>query len=328
MQTSPFHAMYYAKRLNGFKWGEEKLLPSFAVSANMEIHPHQVEAALFALRSSKQKGVILADETGLGKSVEALIIIAQKWYEGKERILLIVPTHLLHQWAEEFEEKLLLPHVSIDNNSVFENCVNNGMANPFLQQAIIITTYDYAAEKADYISEIDWDVTVFEEAHRLRKVYTGENKSATAIQAAVKGSFKILLTATPMQNNILDLYGLINFIDKKEFTDEETFKLRYMNTAENMEELALRVQQMCFRTMRSQIKTTVKNPERINITAEFELTEDEQVLYDKLFSYIKRPFRYAYPKMKEYDLTLMLLRAFSSSTFALRELLKEPLKRL
>jgi SNF2 family DNA or RNA helicase len=236
------------------------LLPAFAVSANLEIHPHQVEAALFALRSSKMKGVILADETGLGKSVEALLVMAQKWYEGKQRILLIVPIHLLHQWTQEFEEKLLLPHVSIDNNTVFNDCLQNGQANPFEQEAIVITTYDFAAEKADCIADITWDVTVFEEAHRLRKVYTGENKGAAVIQAAVKGSYKILLTATPMQNNVLDLYGLINFIDETEFTDEETFKLRYMNTVENMDELALRVQKICFRTMRHQIKHTVKNP--------------------------------------------------------------------
>jgi len=320
--------MYYAKRLRSFGWGDDRLLPAFAVSANLEIHPHQVEAAMFALRSSRHKGVILADEVGLGKSVEALLVIAQKWYEGKQRILLIVPTHLLHQWTQEFEEKLLLPHISIDNNTVFDEFIKDGQTNPFAQEAIVVTTYDFAAEKAEYISEIEWDVTVFEEAHRLRKVYTGENKGAVAIQAAVKGSYKILLTATPMQNNVLDLYGLINFIDEHEFSDEETFKLRYMNSVENMDELALRVQKMCFRTLRNQIKTTVKNPERLPITTEYELTEDEQHLYDKVFSYIKRPHRYAYPKQTEYRLTLMLLRAFSSSTFALTETLSEGIERL
>ena len=328
MQTSPFHAMYYTKRLRSFVWGDDMLLPAFAATANLEIHPHQVEAALFALRSSRLKGVILADETGLGKSVEALLVMAQKWYEGKQRILLIVPTHLLYQWTQEFEDKLLLPHVSMDNNSIFNNFVKDGQANPFSQEAIVVTTYDFVAEKSEYISDVDWDVTVFEEAHRLRKVYTGENKGAAVIQAAVKGSYKILLTATPMQNNILDLYGLINFIDENEFTDEETFKLRYMNSVENMDELAARVRQICFRTMRYQIKHTVKNPERIPITAEYILTEDEQLLYDKLFSYIKRPFRYAYPKWSEYDLMMSLTRTFSSSTFALTEMLIPATQRL
>ena len=67
MQTSPFHAMYYVKRLRSFQWGDDKLFPAFAVSANFEIYPHQVEAAMFALQSSRQKGVILADEVGLGR---------------------------------------------------------------------------------------------------------------------------------------------------------------------------------------------------------------------------------------------------------------------
>jgi len=320
--------MYYAKRLRSFQWGEDRLLPAFAMSANLEIHPHQIEAALFALRSSRQKGVILADETGLGKSVEALLVIAQKWYEGKQRILLVVPTHLLHQWTQEFEEKLLLPCVSIDNNAVFSDCLKDRQANPFAQEAIVVTTYDFAAEKAEYIAKIEWDVAVFEEAHRLRKVYTGENKSAAAIQAAVKGAYKILLTATPMQNNVLDLYGLIKFIDEHEFSNEETFKLRYMNTVENMDELAARTQKICFRTMRRQVKVTVNNPERLPITAEYALGENEQILYDKLFAYIKRPHKYAYPKMPEYRLTLMFLRAFSSSIAALAEMLSEGKQRL
>lgn len=182
------------------------------------------------MNSRHKKGVILADETGLGKASETFLVMAQYWYVGKQRILLIVPTHLLQQWMNEFDEKLLIPAVSIDSKQVFDEQVKNGQDNPFLQESIVVTTYDFAAEKADYIAQIEWDLTVFEEAHRLRCVYTGENRGALELQKAVQGSFKLLLTATPMQNSVMDLYTLINFIDENIFTSEKIFQTRYLST--------------------------------------------------------------------------------------------------
>lgn len=95
-----------------------------------------------------------------------------------------------------------------------------------------------------------------------------------------------------------------------------------------MDELANRVNKMCFRTPRYQIKHLVKNPERLPVTVEFELSNDEEELYEKLMQYLHKPIKYAYPKMKEYRLTLNTLRVFSSSTFALTGFLKGAFARL
>lgn len=324
---TPFHSFYKAKNLASYAFGDKRLIPVFA-SSNIEIYPYQIVAARFALRSPYLKGAILCDEGSLGKTYEAMLVILQTWYEGKQNILIVVPTPLLHQWSEIIEEKFNIPYFSIDNNLVFNECLKNGQENPFSQDEIIITTYDFAADKPAYLEQISWDLCVFEEAHHLRRIYTQENKGASLIKKAVGDCFKLLLTATPMQNSILDLYGLITFIDDTVFPDEETFYKRYFRKPENYAEFAERVSKYCFRTTRPQVATYVKIPERVPITAEFSLIEKEQKLHDLLEIYISKEEKIAFPKMDRYDLSLMFFRTFSSSTFALTKTLEGVFERL
>ena len=74
------------------------LLASTLVDARVDLNPHQVEAALFAFRSPLSQGVILADKVGLGKTIEAGLVIVQRWTERKRRILIITPANLRKQW--------------------------------------------------------------------------------------------------------------------------------------------------------------------------------------------------------------------------------------
>ena len=123
-----------------------------------------------------------------------------------------------------------------------------------------------------------------------------------------------------MQNSIMDLYGLIHFIDETVFPDEKAFYERYFRKPENYPELAERVSKFCFRTTRPEVANYVKIPDRIPITAEFTLTPKEQELYDLLDAYVQRENKAAFPHMDQYDLALLLFRTFSSSTFALDKL--------
>ena len=327
MNMSCFRAYYKAKELANYAFGDKKFIPVFA-SSDIEIYPYQIAAARFAMRSPYLKGAILCDEGSLGKTYEAMLVITQMWYENRKNILIIVTTPLLNQWIDIIENKFSMPYYCIDNNLVFNEYLKDGNENPFLQDGIIITTYDFAQEKYDYIEKVKWDLTVFEEAHHLRRVYAAENKGAKLIQNAVKESYKLLLTATPMQNSIMDLYGLIHFIDESALQDEKTFYQRYFRKPENYSELADRVSKYCFRATRPQVSTYVKIPERIPITVDFELTSEEQKLYDFLELYIQKDQKIAFPKMDKYDLALMLFRTFSSSTFALERTLYGVVKRL
>src|SRR5437588_11312219 len=99
-----YHSQYWAAALTvkGAAGSIEGLSRSIA-NSRVDLNPHQVDAALFALRSPLSKGVILADEVGLGKTIEAGIVLAQRWVERRRRILLIVPATLPQQWKQELE---------------------------------------------------------------------------------------------------------------------------------------------------------------------------------------------------------------------------------
>lgn len=102
MDITDYHAKYYAHELTK-RCPSDSLekLTSTLVDAQVDLNPHQIEAALFAFRSPFSKGVILADEVGLGKTIEAGIVLSQKWAERQRQILVIVPSSLRKQWNQE-----------------------------------------------------------------------------------------------------------------------------------------------------------------------------------------------------------------------------------
>ena len=323
MLQTPFHAYYTAMKLNMLQ-DEDTYLPVFA-EGKIDVYPYQVAAALFAVRNPYQKGVILCDEAGMGKSHEAMLIISQSWYEGKNNILVAIPNpDLLVQWAEMISEKYSIPFCTASEN------------NSFAYDGIVLTTYDYLTQNIDKADKINWDIVVVEEANALSSVYQDENtfmgasgsKQAKQLKKFSKNTFKILLTGTPIEKNIMDLYGLIYFIDEELLPDPDTYMKRYLRKPENYAELAGKVSKYCFRTLRSQAKQYAKIPERLHITLEYEASEKEKELYNLLFAYIEKPDKIAFPQMEQYDLALMLLGLLSSSTAAIRMSLKNIIKRL
>jgi len=313
---TPFHAFYTATELRKHTSGADRLLPAL-VSANIEVYPFQVAAAMFALRSPFLKGAILADEGSLGKTYEALLVISQMWYEGKEKILLVVPTPLLRQWQGILDDNFSIPYVTLDGDiSDFD-----------VPEAIVLTTYDYAAANLEAIGTVAWDVAVFDEAHRLSKCYEQDNRAAK-LKAAVKDAYKLLLTASPMRNSIMDLYGLIYFIDENAFEEPDEFYKRYFRKPENYHELSQRASYYAFRTLRTQAETYVKVPRRLVMTADYAPTKPEQQLATLLGEYLKKPNKTAFPKMDDWELTLMMNRALSSSPFAFCGLLDSAVGRV
>src|ERR1700730_2852640 len=116
---TPHQSTYLAYRITLEGRGEDAFAKSLS-SARVETKPHQVDAALFALHSPLSRGVILADEVGLGKTIEASLVIAQRWAERKRRILLIVPASLRKQWSQELFDKFSLASVILESRSYNE----------------------------------------------------------------------------------------------------------------------------------------------------------------------------------------------------------------
>ena len=326
LQT-PFHAYYTARMLDSLSENEQ-LLPVYA-SSDIQAYPFQIAAASFALRSPYQKGVILCDEAGMGKSHEAMLVMNQRWLEGQTRILLCIPNaDLVHQWVDMLERFYSMPYVVLTNRKEWEANAAADSSNGFDQDGLVITTYEFAAEHEAEASQIHWDLTVFEEANALSGVYQPENRQAKALYRIAENSFKLLLTGTPIEKNIMDLYGLIWFIDNTVLPDEKEFLARYLRKPENYPELAERVSRFCFRTLRSQAKQYAKVPERVLLTVEYSPTKEERTVYDLLYAYINKPNKIAFPEMDSYDLALRLLSLQSSSTAAIRQTLTGIIKRL
>ncbi len=198
-----YHAKYYAYELTRRCPADslQKLAASLS-DAQVDLNPHQIDAALFAFKSPLSKGAILADEVGLGKTIEAGIILSQKWAERTRKLLIIVPSSLRKQWSQELLDKFFLPSFIIETAS-FKQEIKKGNLNPFERNDIVICSYNFARLKDVYISQVKWDLVVIDEAHRLRNVYKPTNKIANAIKNSVNHAPKVLLTATPLQNSLL-----------------------------------------------------------------------------------------------------------------------------
>jgi ERCC4-related helicase len=319
MNITPFHAKYFAFELT--KRSPSNNIQKFAATlldAQVDLNPHQVEAALFAFRSPLSTGAILADEVGLGKTIEAGLVISQKWAERKRKILIIVPSNLRKQWYQELSDKFYLSSVILESLS-FNDQIKKRNLNPFQQNEIIICSYHFARSKEAYIQQINWDLVVIDEAHRLRNVYKPQNKIANSIKASVANSPKILLTATPLQNSLLELFGLVSIIDEYTFGDIKSFKNQFLRLAENdnFEDLKARLQPVCKRTLRRQVVEYIKYTNRIPITQEFIPTEEEYQLYNVVSEYLQKPNLFALPASQRQLMTLILRKLLASSSYAI-----------
>ncbi len=325
-----FHAKYLAHELAKRSASDSvEKLAAVLSDAQVDLNPHQVEAALFAFRSPFSKGAILADEVGLGKTIEAGLLLAQKWAERKRRLLAVVPANLRKQWAQELADKFFLPSVILEART-FNETIRTGNLNPFQQNGIILCSYQFARSKEPYLRQTPWDLVVIDEAHRLRNVYKNTSKIASAIKQAVMPFPKVLLTATPLQNSLLELFGLVSIIDNFAFGDLASFKSRFSRPGdgEDFAELKERLKPICKRTLRRQVLEYVKYTNRHAIVQEFVPTDDEQRLYDLVSVYLQRESLHALPASQRQLITLILRKLLASSTFAISGTLAGMVQRL
>ncbi|MFH0812757.1 MAG: SNF2-related protein [Pseudomonadota bacterium] len=321
--TTPYHAKYFAFEITKRCASDSvEKLASVLSDAQVDLNPHQVEAALFAFRNPFSRGAILADEVGLGKTIEAGLLLSQKWAERKRRLLVIVPANLRKQWSQELADKFYLPSVILEQRN-FNEYIRSGNLNPFQQDAIIICSYQFARKMEPYVTQIPWELVVIDEAHRLRNVYKPSSKIANAIRQAVATFPKVLLTATPLQNSLLELYGLVSIVDDYAFGDFRTYRARFTRLANEADftELKERLRPICKRTLRKHVLEYVKYTNRHALVQEFVPTSEEQQLYDLVSDYLQQPTLYALPVSQRSLMTLILRKLLASSTYAISDTL-------
>jgi hypothetical protein len=313
-----YHVCYFAHELTKrAASGSIGCLAEALADAQVDLNPHQVDAALFALRNPLSRGVILADEVGLGKTIEAGLLLSQRWAERQRKLLVIVPANLRMQWAQEMADKFHLPSVILETKS-FNQAIKVGNLNPFEQSAVIICSYHFARSKDVYIKQTRWNLIVLDEAHRLRNVYKPTSRIAQSIKGAIEPYRKVLLTATPLQNSLLELYGLVSIVDEFVFGDLRSFRAQFVRPdVDELLQLKERLNAVCKRTLRRQVLEYVKYTNRHALVQEFIPFEEEERLYELVSAYLQRPTLYALPPSQRQMMTLILRKLIASSTYAI-----------
>lgn len=294
-------------------------------SEKIDINPHQIEAFMFALSAIRTGGAILADEVGLGKTIEAGLVLKYSLKNGYKKILLIMPASLRKQWQIELEEKFSIDTVIIDSQN-FDSYYEFSKR----EHGVLITSYNFAAKRRDLLSKISWDFMVFDEAHRLRNIHKNSNKTANKIYELSKGIPKLMLTATPMQNTLLDMFGLVQFIDDRIFLDKRVFSQKYIKN-QDYAELKIMLEPVLQRTLRSEVADYLQFKSRIGMSVDFSLTPMEAILYKLVNDYLKKNILYAIPSSNRSLITIVIRKLLASSSSAVVntfEVLKERLQKL
>ncbi len=329
-QLTRFHERVLAEELTlTRREGPQRLAPALC-EARVDLNPHQVEAAAFALDSLARGGCVLADEVGLGKTIEAGIVIAQLLAEGQRRILVICPATLRAQWQLELQEKFCLSCAIIDGRAA--RCADDC----WTQETPVICSLQFAANHAKSLSRVRWDLVVIDEAHRLRNSHRGSHKTGQALKRALSGCPKLLLTATPLQNNLLELFGLMGLVDEHILGPEVAFRARYPSNGrevvlsdDSTGELRDRLSPVVQRTLRRQVREYVRFTQRRSLVEDFSPSEEEQQLYERVSEYLRRPDALAIDPNRRTLLTLVYRKLLASSTYAIAptlERLAESLK--
>jgi ERCC4-related helicase len=320
MQTTDYQAKYFAYDLTRRCAPDSaEKLAGVVAGAQVDLNPHQVDAALFAFASPLSKGALLADEVGLGKTIEAGLVISQRWAERKRSILIITPSNLRKQWHQELSEKFFLPCTILESRS-YNEAIKSGRFRPFdVKDTVVICSYQFARNKAADVHAMPWDLVVIDEAHRLRNVYKPSNVIANTLKHALSEKQKLLLTATPLQNSLLELFGLMSFIDEHAFGDLKSFREQFTNLAQHrvFHVLKERLKPLCHRTLRRQVTGYVPYTRRLALVEEFTPSNGEDRLYELVSEYLRRDNLQALPASQRSLMTLVLRKLLASSTFAI-----------
>lgn len=297
-----------------------------ANESHIDPNPHQINAFCAAIDAMKTGGMVLADEVGLGKTIEAGLVLCYMLESGARTVLIALPASLRKQWELELEEKFDLKPVILDRLTVEHDAEDwNKKLADRQSVRIVITSYDYSGKLMKRFPDVKWDFLIIDEAHNLRNL--NGTKRAKRLFELSGGIPKILLTATPLQNSLMDLYGLVSFIDPRIFGSEKVFRQRYIKD-EDYDELKRELTPVLYRTLRKDVAGYMHFVKRICKTVDFELSWDEIQLYERVNKFLRRDVLYSIPTSNRALIILVIRKLMASSSFALIETFEVLKKRL
>lgn len=297
-----------------------------ANESHIDPNPHQINAFCAAIDAMKTGGIVLADEVGLGKTIEAGLVLRYMLESGARTVLIALPASLRKQWELELEEKFDLKPVILDRLTVEQDAEDWHKKLTDRQSVrIVIASYDYSGKLMKRFPDVKWDFLIIDEAHNLRNLHG--TKRAKRLFKLSGGIPKILLTATPLQNSLMDLYGLVSFIDSRIFGSEKVFRQRYIKN-EDYGDLKRELTPVLYRTLRKDVAAYMHFVKRICKTVDFELSRDEIELYERVNLFLKRDVLYSIPTSNRALIILVIRKLMASSSFALIETFEVLKKRL
>ncbi len=255
---------------------ELALLPAFDRLITLDMNrieelPHQIRVAQQALQAPMSGRVILADEVGLGKTIEAGIILKELAVRGlAPRILILTPASLVTQWVDELEDKFFEKFTPVERPDEWKKATR------------AIASYDRARHEkhAEQLLRYRWDLVIVDEAHKCKNEKTARYK----LISSIRRNYLLLLTATPIQNNLRELYNLVNLLRPghlgtwREFREHYVAEgdLREVRNADALRDLTSRVM---IRTRRASVAHIMSLPARRPRHPELELSPAEADVY-------------------------------------------------
>jgi|LSQX01.3.fsa_nt_gb SNF2 family DNA or RNA helicase len=282
--------------------------------SDVETQPHQIDAFVRAIKSLDTGGLVLADEVGLGKTIEAGLTLKYLIKSGAKKIVIAVPATLRKQWQIELDEKFDIKSEVVDRQSLMSETTRYVIKDHIQDKNhvfVAITTYYFASQLIKRADKTAWDFVIIDEAHNLRNAFRGAQR-AKKLFDATKNIPKLLLTATPIQNNIDDLYSLISFIDPKIFGDEKIFNAYAANNV--YEPIKDALKPVVQRTLRRDVGKYLQFKKRTSKTFDFCLSKDEKILYSLVDKYLKRDISYGFPNASNRNLLLLVVRKMLASS--------------
>ncbi|CAG9619251.1 DEAD/DEAH box helicase [Sutcliffiella rhizosphaerae] len=239
--------------------------------------PHQLEVATNVVEEMNGKA-ILADEVGLGKTIEAGLVLKEYMIRGLvKKVLILVPASLVSQWAMELNQKFYIPAIAQKKSYVWEQC------------DVVVSSIDTAKRNPhrDIINSLEYDMVIIDEAHKLKN---NKTKNYEFVQN-LKKKFCLLLTATPIQNKVEEIFNLVSLLkpghlgSESNFTEVFQAKNRKLENDEYLKEL---VNKVMIRNRRGD--TGIEWPKRNVKSCLIEFSKEEQNLYDAINQLKQDPF--------------------------------------